>query len=70
MKPCHEAVDVADRGWTRKFVQKSRDHKVRARAVRETNRKRTGKRRSRLLPRSGSSPAPAVAAVCTPSRRG
>jgi limonene-1,2-epoxide hydrolase len=27
MKLCHEAVDVADRGWTRKFAQESLDHK-------------------------------------------
>src|ERR1700686_5605665 len=27
MKLCHEAVDVADRGWTRKFVQEPPDHK-------------------------------------------
>ena len=27
MKLCHEAVDVADRGWTRKFVQEPHDHK-------------------------------------------
>ena len=27
MKLCHEAVDVAERGWTRKFVQKPLDHK-------------------------------------------
>lgn len=27
MKPCREAVDVADRGWTRKFVQAPPDHK-------------------------------------------
>jgi hypothetical protein len=26
MKPCREAVDVADRGWTRKFVQEAPDH--------------------------------------------
>jgi hypothetical protein len=27
MKLCREAVDVADRGWTRKFVQEPADHK-------------------------------------------
>ena len=27
MKLCHEAVDVADPGWTRKFVQEPPDHK-------------------------------------------
>jgi hypothetical protein len=27
MRLCHEAVDVADRGWTRKFVQEPLDHK-------------------------------------------
>src|SRR6267154_4867053 len=27
MKLCHEAVDVADRGWTRKFLQEPPDHK-------------------------------------------
>ena len=27
MKLCHEAVDVVDRGWTRKFVQEPSDHK-------------------------------------------
>jgi hypothetical protein len=27
MKFCHEAVDVTDRGWTRKFVQEPPDHK-------------------------------------------
>src|SRR3981189_1626730 len=27
MKLCHEAVDVVDRGWTRKFVQEPPDHK-------------------------------------------
>ena len=27
MNLCHEAVDVADRQWTRKFVQEPADHK-------------------------------------------
>jgi hypothetical protein len=27
MNLCHEAVDVADRQWTRKFVQEAVDHK-------------------------------------------
>jgi hypothetical protein len=27
MNRCHEAVDVADRQWTRKFVQEPGDHK-------------------------------------------
>ena len=27
MKLCHEAVDVVDRGWTRKFVQEPSDRK-------------------------------------------
>ena len=27
MKLCSEAVDAADRGWTRKFVQHPSDHK-------------------------------------------
>jgi hypothetical protein len=27
MKPRREAMDVADRGWTRKFVQEPADHK-------------------------------------------
>ena len=28
MKLCHEAVDVADRGWTRRFVQEPHDKDV------------------------------------------